>query len=242
MSLLILMYHRASPGRHGNAVEQLDTQFGLIARRYANVLPGQALQRGKLNVCLTFDDGYFDFYVKVFPLLRKHRLRAVLAIPPVVMRDVVEGSREERLALPTADAFSRPSQGGFCTWKELQEMVDSGLVVVAAHGFTHQPLDHSDADLVTEIDAPKVVLSQRLGKFVDSFMFPYGRYSGRALRLARKRYQYVFRIGGALNRNWNGRLLYRIDADAMRDPAELFEPRRLALYRARYYWNRLRRR
>ena len=219
----------------------LDAHFAYVAGHCSNVLPGEILDSGKLNVCLSFDDGYFDFYTTVFPLLRKHNLRAILAVPPFVVRERVAVSRGNRLCVESDDAFAHPSCGGFCTWPELLEMTQGEHVRIAAHGFTHKRLDEPQADLETEIETPRTILSARCNQAVDSFVFPYGRYSRRALVKAQARYRHVFRIGGALNRSWDRRLLYRIDADEMTSPRALFAPARMAAYHARYFWNQLRR-
>ena len=91
-----------------------------------------------------------------------------------------------------------------------------------------------------EIDSPKLVVSSRLAQTVDSFVFPFGRFSPAALQRARQSHRFVFRIGGALNRDWNGPLLYRVDADEMESPSAVFSPTRLARYRVRRWWNRVR--
>lgn len=236
------MYHRARAGRHGNPTETLDAHFAHIAANYAVVSPGEPLSSERLNVCLTFDDGYFDFYARVFPLLEKHHLRAVLAIPPAVIRDAVDATTEDRLDLDSAAAFAGPRRGGFCTWPELTSLAESGRVTLAAHGMTHVRLDGPDDNLTLEVESPGVLLKTRTGSEVDSFVFPFGRFSAPALDTARSHYTHVFRIGGALNRGWGARVLYRVDADAMTSPSALFEPAKLLRYRARYFWNQLRRR
>lgn len=240
MTLLVLMYHRASAGQHGNDPKILDQHFAHIAGRYPNVLPGEALASASINVCLTFDDAYFDFYATVFPLLQRHNLRALLAVPPAVIRETATARDADRLAIAADEAFARPERGGFCTWSELKEMVGSGRVALAAHGFSHCRLDAASADLDLEIDEPQRVLAERTQKPVESFVFPYGRYSRRALQRTRRRYQHSFRIGGALNRSWGSRVLYRVDADHMATPRSLFSSTRLLNYHTRYLWNRLR--
>jgi peptidoglycan/xylan/chitin deacetylase (PgdA/CDA1 family) len=240
MSFLVLMYHRAQPGRHGNSAEMLDAHFDYVASNFPNVLPGEALAASTLNVCLSFDDGYFDFYAIVFPLLKKYRLRALLAIPPAVVREHVDAPRNQRLGLDADTAFANPDSGGFCTWPELAEMAESGHVSIAAHGLTHCRLDSLTADLDSEIVKPKAVLSTRIGRPVENFVFPFGRYGAGALYEAQRNYRHVLRIGGAINHSSQRQLLYRVDADKMTGPQALFTPGRLALYRARYVWNRLR--
>jgi peptidoglycan/xylan/chitin deacetylase (PgdA/CDA1 family) len=240
MSLLVLMFHRARSGRHGNAPEMLDAHFAHLAHRAKNVLPGESLTAGALNICVTFDDGYYDFHATVFPLLRKHQLRALLAIPPHFIRDEVTTPSAERMRMEIEPAFAEPERGGFCTWPELKEMVQSGHVTVAAHGLTHRRLDAADVDLTREIDEPGRILRERVGGTVDSFVYPFGRCTPAVIERTRRSYRHVFRIGGAINRSWDQRVLYRVDADAMEGPWSLLEPRGLLFYRARYLWNRVR--
>jgi len=234
------MYHRACVGRHGNAPEMLDAHFAHVAHHHPQVLPGEALAHGATNVCLSFDDAYFDFYATVFPLLQRHNLRALLAVPPAFIGETASSSTADRLRIESEEAFARPERGGFCTWGELAEMVASGHVAVASHGLTHRRLDSAEVDMGAEIDQAQTVLRTRLGCPVESFVFPFGRYSARSLGHARRKHRHVFRIGGALNRSWSGRVLYRVDADRMATPQSLFAPARILHYRVRFLWNRLR--
>ncbi|MEO6244513.1 MAG: polysaccharide deacetylase family protein [Opitutaceae bacterium] len=240
MSLLVLMYHRASAGRFGNSPAMLDAHFQHIATNYPTVMPGEPLQPQTPNVCISFDDGYYDFYARIFPLLQRHKLRALLAIPSSVIFERTDAPESRRLEQSNQESFNHPSQGGFCTWPELEEMAASGHVTVAAHGFTHRALDDPKADLNTEVHAPKTILGSRLDQKIESFVFPFGRFSRPALFEARQRYRYVFRIGGALNRHWESRVLYRIDADEMTAPSALFRRDNLTRYQTRFLWNRLR--
>ena len=242
MSLLVLMYHRAGGGRFGNAPGMLDAHFGHIAAHHVNVLPGEPLEPTALNVCLSFDDATFDFHAVVLPLLKKHGLSALLAVPPGVVHEHVTPQPSARLAIESEHAFANPDLGGFCTWPELTEIAASGRVACAAHGCTHRRLDDPTADLDHEVKASKDQLAARLGQPIESFVFPFGRSSSRALEIANKNYRHAFRIGSASNRSWTARALYRVDADRMATPTALFAPARLAAYRVRYIWNRLRRR
>jgi peptidoglycan/xylan/chitin deacetylase (PgdA/CDA1 family) len=240
MSLLVLMYHRARAGRHGNSPAMLDAHFAHISAHYACVLPGEPLADDRLNVCLTFDDAYFDFYAVVFPLLKKHNLRAVLAVPLAVVRESNDIPTATRINAPADVNHAHPHYDGFCTWPELTELARSGRVAIAAHGQTHRRLDRDDLDLHAEIVVPRAQLSTFLGCSVDSFVFPFGRFSPEAIRQTRAHYRHAFRIGGALNHGWDSPVIYRVDADELATPTAPFSPLRIVRYRARYYWNRLR--
>lgn len=240
MTLLALMFHRATAGRHGNTAEMLDAHFSAIASDCHCVLPGEPLRRDKLNVCITFDDGHFDFFAVVYPLLAKHRLRALLAVPIAMVRERIVLPRAVRLQASEQRLPDGDLNGAYCTWGEIAEMAASRTVSIAAHGFTHRRLDDAGADLHTEIVVPQTMLAARTGQRIESLVLPYGRFSPATLKLARAHYPYVFRIGSADNVDWGGPVLYRIDADEMTSPRDLFASDRLRRYRWRRRWNRWR--
>ncbi len=242
MSLLVPMLHRARAGRNGNPPEMIDALFGHVARHHACVLPGDELHPEKLNVCLSFDDATFDFHHVVFPLLKKHGLRALLAVSPMLIRERIEAGREARLGMSIEEARAYPERGGYCTWPELRELADSGWVAVAAHGATHVRLDRDPVNLKREIVEAQALLEMELGVIVDSFVFPFGRLSPPARALVKGHYRHGFRIGQATNRSWDADLLYRVDADSLESPSALFSSWNRLRYARNACWNRLRRR
>ncbi len=241
MNLLVLMYHRAQAGPHGNDPALLEAHFAHVARHYPCVRPGQPLASGRLNVCLSFDDAYFDFHRVVFPLLEKYSLPAMLAVAPGLCSEATGVAPEIRLVQPDLGLQTPECTYGLCTWPELRELAGSGRVTIAAHGLNHVRLDDPAADLEQEIVGPQRLLAERLGVTVENFVFPYGRFSSRALALTRRHYRHAFRIGQAGNRDWSQPLLYRVSADNLADAAAPFAVTRLQAYRIRAWWNRLRR-
>ncbi len=227
MNLLALMYHRAREGPYGNSPETLDAHFAYIARHYRCVMPGDELALDQLNVCVTFDDAYSDFHSVVLPLLRRHGLRALVAVAPNVLDEPSGAVTEQGL---------RPRE--HCTWRQLEDAVSTGYVDIGAHGLNHVPLDAVDeVDLHAEIVLAKEILTSRFRREVSSFILPYGRFSKSSLALAWQHYRHVFRIGGADNAGWNANLIYRVDADQMSSPERLFGATRLLGHRLRRYWN-----
>src|SRR5664279_4046290 len=72
------------------------------------------------TVMLTFDDGYQSFYTRVFPLLKKYRYPATLALVGSWME---EEHAEDRPKIP------------LMTWPQVREVVASGLVEIASHSY-----------------------------------------------------------------------------------------------------------
>ena len=240
MSLLVLRYHRARAGRRGNPARLLNAHFAHIAYCCANRMPGEPVVSGMTNVCLSFDAGFYDFYAVVYPLLIQHDLRALLAVAPCYLREYSEHGPGERMAVEPDVAFAEPDKGGFCTWRELSKMVASGHVTIAAHGVSRTRRgDQPDRMAGIDVDAPQAILSARLSRSVDSFVFADHPCSTAALHAARRRYRFVFGNGGASNRDWNQPMLYRINADELSSPSAPFSSLRRARYRAQYWWNRL---
>lgn len=92
----------------------------LAANKGERPLPDKA-------VLLTFDDGYRGMYEQVFPLLRIFNYRAVLA--------VVGRWQETPLKKKVLYGNELVPRNYFLSWKEIREMVDSGLVEIASHSY-----------------------------------------------------------------------------------------------------------
>jgi len=223
----VVMYHHINSDDLplSNSDAMMEAHLELIAEHYTTLFPGET--SASPAICLTFDDAYYDFYYYVFPLLKKYNLKAVLAVPVAYILDDTNLDPHIRLSLKHHEVYENfKSFAPFCTYVELKEMIDSGHVTVASHSMNHLNLTDEGVDLEREIFGSKVVLEEKLGYRVDSFVLPYGKYNNVAVKLARQHYPYVFRIGNALNPSWEGigGLLYRIKGDALKTPDELFKP------------------
>ena len=98
--VIFLIYHRTE----GTLGLELDLDAGLFARQVAYLAATgkvigyeQAVARlaraerdRNPAYVLTFDDGYEDFYTRVFPLLQEHRLPALLFVGELSYGDVVD--------------------------------------------------------------------------------------------------------------------------------------------------------
>jgi len=240
MKLLVFMYHRALPLIDGNKSAMLALHFKYIAEHCHCVLPGDYLRSDKINVCISFDDAYYDFYTHAFPLLKRYKLRALLAVCPALIVDSPKLSHYERLNIESDLAKQNPSLGGLCTWDELAQIRDSGLVQFASHGMNHVRLDLSTADLFNELVTSQIKLKSKLNVDVNSFVFPFGKFNPLSLSLAKKHYKYLFRIGSASNVTWDDGLIYRIPADHMSNPAYHFCRFNILRYSLKRFWNRSR--
>jgi len=143
------------------------------------------------SVVLTFDDGHANLYGTVFPLLRKFGCKAVAFIVPALHRDESE---------PGDDPAT-----GLCTWPQVREMHDSGLIDFQPHTNSHRyvpdwpravPLAGVDpglvehrrpepTGLVEDLRGSKAELERRLDKRVRHLAFPQYNGTDQAIQTAR---------------------------------------------------------
>lgn len=242
--LAVLMYHDVTPdnGKYANHPDRLHAHLEHIRARYPVVLPGDPLPRG-LSVCLTFDDAHAGFFHFVYPLLQAMKLRAVVGVSTDFILDDTSVPMRQRIRTSSQAARSGAGlqdRACFCTWKELREMHDSGLIQVACHSAGHVDLTRPGIDLEREIPGAGRIIADQLGVFPKTFVFPLGRVNPAVMGTTSRFYPYRMRIGAALNRDWHnpGGLLYRLQGDGLQD--EQGPLRSLWKPRLRYYWNTLR--
>jgi len=233
--LTVLMYHHINGDKYSNNLDVFEKHLQYLIDRYIFVVPTDTIESGKKYICLTFDDAYYDFYHYVFPLLKKYNIKAMLAVPTGLINKQTIASTEERLALGHEEIYKNKNYqkfGTFCTWDELREMHESGLVIMASHSHRHKDLSLDDIDLIEEIVHSKKVLEEKLSITIKSFILPFGRYNYHSMELLKKHYKYIFKVGQGKNRNFSGinGLIYRIDADNTNDIKTLFTFKRRMQY------------
>ncbi len=242
--ILTLMFHRVNDVSLGFEPARFAKYLDYLVNHFPIVLPGDKLTE-KTSICLTFDDAYYDFYHDVFPLLQKHHVKAILAVPVGYVVDDTKVSPQERLSVPYVKGMEDPSFSAktpFCTFKELKEMAHSGLVTIASHGFMHQNLALSTADFNNEIVRSKQLLQAKIGTAIPHFVYPYGRMSHTAHQLVCQTYDFGIRIGSALNVGWDysKRFIYRINADPLWLNHQPISRALLAKLTCKYWINRIR--
>ena len=217
--LLIGMYHKISEPSEPDRLLAFREHLIGLKQRFAIVTPGDALSNQKPNLCLTFDDAYYDFYHNVYPLLKELNLKAVLAIPTAYIIDDTRVDAEQRLNAPYPDALSEyahfKQHVPFCTWTELREMIQSKHVYPASHSHQHVNLCEAHTDVSKEIITAKSLLETQLNTPVDTFVYPFGKMDATVHQVVRAHHRFGLRIGAGLNFSWNAPkgLLYRFNAD-----------------------------
>lgn len=240
--LISLLYHKISE-------KVLEKEFLYLSKlkKYKIVIPSDKLNfyKSNLNLCLTFDDAYFDFYHLVFPLLKKFKMKAVLAVPVKYILDSTKIDPKIRLNVSSKDFIKYyKEKAPFCTFEEIKEMANSGFVEIASHSYSHKNLLKKNTNfLEKEIIFSKKILEEKLQKKIFSFVYPFGKFNKEIHELAKLHYKYIFRIGSTFNLSWQNRnnIIYRITADK-KDLKDILSFKNYPIYLFSYFKNILRKR
>ncbi len=170
----VLMYHRVvakepAYSKFNLHVTQTDLEKQLLFLKVRGFQPitfeDLLIRRAPSKpVILTFDDGYEDNYHCLFPLLKKHQMKAVVYLlgnrkPKTNFWDTPQGEPEVPLLKPN----------------QILEMSHSGLVEFGAHSLNHRKLTElKGPEIEKEVAGSKAALEAFLKKPVVSFAYPYG--------------------------------------------------------------------
>ncbi|MCK5034607.1 MAG: polysaccharide deacetylase family protein [Candidatus Sabulitectum sp.] len=96
-----------------------------------------AMSTNTKAICLTFDDGYLDNFVHVFPLLKRYNAKATIFVSPeyVDPAEIVRPTMED--VWNGKCLVSDLESSGFLSWAEMRLMESSGLVDIQSHTMTH---------------------------------------------------------------------------------------------------------
>lgn len=200
-----LLYHQILNSK------KIKKDFLFLKKIFKIVVPEEKFY--KKSICLTFDDGLFDFYYYVFPMLKELKIKAILAINPAYIKNRSFLSNQKRLFL-IKNKNLHFFKEKFCTWEEIKKMADSNLVKIANHSYSHKNLLEDGIDLKKEIIHSKKIIEEKISKKIDIFVYPFGKFNKKIHNMVKKEYKYIMRIGTTFNLSWQNRnnLIYRINA------------------------------
>ncbi len=171
----ILFYHRVSDDRDLLAVtpETFRRQMDMLADEGFAVLDLMAAWEGlrtgglpQRALVLNFDDGYLDFAIQAWPVLREYGFPATVFIAP----GLVDG---------TARMSWYDEQPPLLSWEDIAALQREG-VRFEPHTVTHPNLGElDDAAARREIVESKAVVEERLGVTGLAFCYPGGRAGDR---------------------------------------------------------------
>ncbi len=190
--LPIIMYHSIvnAPNRWGTYVissDELESDLKYLEENHYTTVTIQDLigyvYEGKAlpekPVMLTFDDGYYNNYLYVLPLLEKHNMRAVISIV---------GIYTDRFSV----AVDNNPLYSHVTWPQIREMVNSGYVEIQNHSYdlhkiskdrsasmkvSGESIEHYRAILISDTIKLQSLMDINTGRMPTAFTYPFGLVS-----------------------------------------------------------------
>lgn len=187
--LPVLMYHQVKPLHSGkDAIRpeefERDLQY-LAAEGYTTVTVQDLLDYvyegvplPEKPIMITFDDGYWNNYLYVLPLIQKYNVKIVLSL---IGKDADDFTQYHGTSVDYAKM----------TWDQIGEMVDTGLVELQNHTYNlhgstsrigcTQPVWESDEayvqTLTEDVQRLQEDIFRRTGRAPAAFAYPYGKFS-----------------------------------------------------------------
>ena len=222
----LLIYHRVGAGTQDELdvskelfLAQLDALEGHDVVSLDSALDRVERLDRRPSVVLTFDDGFADVYENAWPALRERQVPFTIYLATAYMgqRMVWEGST------------AQGPHGMGMTWRQLEEMLTSGLCTIGNH--THNHVRPEDLT-VAELDECSAVIEHHLGVRPAHFTYPWGVVVPHMEAALRERFRTS--STGILGRNDPSTDPARLKRIPVRqsDPIEFFEAKLTGTLRA----------
>jgi len=160
----ILMYHSVDNNKVFFTVqpEMFEKQMKYLENNDYDVIKFSDLisllksnqELSKKTVVLTFDDGFEDNYINVFPVLKKYNFSATIFLTTGLVNKEMNNSQNIPLKI--------------LNWEQIQEMHESGLIDFQPHTVNHRKINKE------EIINSKKNIEEKLNKKCEFFAYPRG--------------------------------------------------------------------
>ncbi len=191
----VLAYHSVSDNKVVFTVkpENFNRQMAYLKENNFNVISADVflkyLKTGNFpakTVLLTFDDGFCDTHLNVFPILKKYGFPAVIFLTTGFINKQIPNSMN--MPLPALN------------WEQIEEMHNSGLIDFEPHTVFHPRLSQlGAAEAEKEIAESKRIIEEKLHKFCRIFAYPFGQYDSALQKIVQ---ELGFEASFTVDRGW----------------------------------------
>ena len=139
-------------------------------------------------ILITFDDGYYNNYLYVYPLMQKYDMKCVISVIGK-FTDILKPEEHQS------------ANYSHCSWDQLKEMSESGLVEVENHTYdmhtisaeragarkcSGETVEHYKNVLQADVGKLQEMLFEKVGITPNTFTYPFGKYSDESEELLKE--------------------------------------------------------
>lgn len=165
----VVAFHDVSDQKwFSEVIEMLVKEFNVISPENFHA---QKFQRKKINVLLSFDDGYHSWVSVALPVLHKFKLKALFFVSTGLLdaasdKDETRKYIQERLLISHKEPLS---------WDGLKLLSLSGHTI-GGHSVTHSDLAKLPlGEAAEDVRRGKIATEIQIGKNLLDFAYPFGR-------------------------------------------------------------------
>lgn len=156
--------------------EEFEDHMLFLKKRFNMITPDDFKQKQfddkKINILLTFDDGFMSWNTNAAPVLKKHGLGAVLFVSSGFLNTAGDEEKEKRYCKECLlISHKKP-----LSWEVLKKMLEENpKLTVGGHTVNHADLAKLPPDKqLSEIAEDKHTLEDILGQEITFFAYPFG--------------------------------------------------------------------
>jgi peptidoglycan/xylan/chitin deacetylase (PgdA/CDA1 family) len=197
----VFMYHTSSENNPGGLPDlyvkpsEFEKQIEYLTKNgyeFCTFDDWENLPYIKNPVFITFDDGYYENYTEIYPILKKYGAKITIFLvtepsPPRLADDII------------------------------REMSDSGLVKFESHTKTHANLAEISSDeqaLLSQLKDSKTKIEEITSKPVVAVSYPQGLFNGEVISKAREFYKFGVSVEWGMHKtNINNFTIRRFSID-----------------------------
>jgi Predicted xylanase/chitin deacetylase len=195
--IVVLMYHSVADNDEFFTVKpsEFERQMKFLKENNFEVIDLEELinldfEGAKNKVILTFDDGYEDNFLNVFPILKKYNFPATIFVNTDLIGKEIIARKGTKMKILSES--------------QIQEMTKSGIIKFGSHSHRHLKLSKlSEAEIEKELKTSEEILEKITDQKIISLAYPYGDYDERVKNIATKFFEILCTIlkGQVKNKN-----------------------------------------
>lgn len=133
----------------------------------------------KVNILLTFDDGYESWYRNVLPLFKKHAISGIFFVCAGFVSS--QGDREQEELFLHKNLLLKQYRNPLFV-EQINQLKEVGMI--GGHTFSHRPLSKLDEqDLKKDLEKERSFAQQNYAPSLNHFAYPFGREEDISLQI-----------------------------------------------------------